>query len=177
MDNVEKIFNSLLNNGPFEAPTDYYEKLCNELLADINARMQGDPKSRVSGMRVREKLKTCVIALCYGSDDPADVPIDYIRHSLKFPLYGSDLSSEQAAGINSPVRAIRMMCVNCQSGNVAMVRQCAAINCTLWPFRMGHNPFSGRLDNSEAEALEETEEELNALEALDKKEEPVNADQ
>jgi hypothetical protein len=44
----------------------------------------------------------------------------------------------------SPVRAIRAKCVDCSGGNEAEARKCVAVRCSLWPFRMGVNPFHGR---------------------------------
>lgn len=43
----------------------------------------------------------------------------------------------------SPIKAIRAKCTDCSGGNAAEVRKCVAVNCPLWPFRMGHNPFHG----------------------------------
>jgi hypothetical protein len=44
----------------------------------------------------------------------------------------------------SPLRAIRAKCVDCSGGNEAEARKCVAYRCSLWAFRMGHNPFFGR---------------------------------
>jgi hypothetical protein len=44
----------------------------------------------------------------------------------------------------SPIKAIRAKCLDCSGGNDAEVRKCVATGCTLWPFRMGVNPFHGR---------------------------------
>jgi hypothetical protein len=41
----------------------------------------------------------------------------------------------------SPIRAIRAKCVDCSGGNVAEARKCVAVNCPLWPLRMGVSPF------------------------------------
>ncbi len=47
-------------------------------------------------------------------------------------------------GPQSPIRAIRAKCIDCSGGNAAEARKCVAIECALWPFRMGHNPFYGK---------------------------------
>ena len=44
----------------------------------------------------------------------------------------------------SPVAAIRAKCVDCSGGSMAEARKCTAINCPLWPMRMGVNPFYGK---------------------------------
>jgi len=40
----------------------------------------------------------------------------------------------------TPTKAIREKCLNCCCWNVAEVRRCAAIDCPLWPYRMGKHP-------------------------------------
>jgi len=50
----------------------------------------------------------------------------------------------------SPIRAIRAKCVDCCGGYAAEVRKCTAIDCPLWPFRMGVNPFHGKAELPEA---------------------------
>ena len=69
----------------------------------------------------------------YQADDgeligkhPGDVPSDFL--SLKFRA-------------QNPLKAIREKCLDCCCGNAAEVRKCVAVDCALWPFRMGTNPF------------------------------------
>lgn len=40
----------------------------------------------------------------------------------------------------TPMRAIRAKCLDCCCGQVVEVRLCAAENCPLWEYRMGHRP-------------------------------------
>jgi hypothetical protein len=47
-------------------------------------------------------------------------------------------------GPESPIKAIRAKCLDCCSGQASEVRKCTAINCALWPFRMGWNPFHAK---------------------------------
>jgi hypothetical protein len=44
----------------------------------------------------------------------------------------------------SPIRAIRSKCLDCSGGVASEVRKCVAVTCSLWPFRMGLNPFHGK---------------------------------
>ena len=44
----------------------------------------------------------------------------------------------------SPIGAIRSKCLDCSGGAVSEVRKCVAVTCSLWPFRMGSNPFHGK---------------------------------
>ncbi len=57
---------------------------------------------------------------------PSDVPSEGL--SLKFRA-------------QNPLKAIREKCLDCCCGNAAEVRKCVAVDCPLWPFRMGTNPF------------------------------------
>ena len=41
----------------------------------------------------------------------------------------------------NPQKAIRAKCHDCCCGHAAEVRKCVATDCTLWPFRLGANPF------------------------------------
>lgn len=40
----------------------------------------------------------------------------------------------------SPLRAIRLKCMDCCCQQIVEVRNCTVTSCNLWPFRMGHNP-------------------------------------
>src|SRR5262245_45321354 len=57
---------------------------------------------------------------------PSDVPSQTL--SLKFRT-------------QNPLKALREKCLDCCCGNAAEVRKCVAVDCPLWPFRMGANPF------------------------------------
>lgn len=48
----------------------------------------------------------------------------------------------------SSIRAIRSKCLDCCAGAASEVRKCVAITCSLWPLRMGVNPFHGRREPS-----------------------------
>ncbi len=51
----------------------------------------------------------------------------------------------------SPLRALRLRCVDCCTGSVQEVRLCAAVACPSWPFRMGKNPWRAARALSEAQ--------------------------
>jgi hypothetical protein len=40
-------------------------------------------------------------------------------------------------------KAIRANCLDCCGGQAAEIRKCVATVCSLWPLRMGRNPFHG----------------------------------
>lgn len=49
----------------------------------------------------------------------------------------------------SPLRALRLRCIDCSGGSAAEVRGCEIEKCPAWPFRMGKNPW--RAPQSEAQ--------------------------
>lgn len=49
--------------------------------------------------------------------------------------------------IKSPITAIRSHCVHCCCGQPSEVEKCTAVKCSLYPFRMGSNPFHGKAKN------------------------------
>ena len=42
--------------------------------------------------------------------------------------------------ILTPVRAIRAKCLDCCCGSAQEVKLCPITDCSLYPYRMGHNP-------------------------------------
>jgi hypothetical protein len=54
----------------------------------------------------------------------------------------------------NPSKAIREKCLDCCCANAAEVRKCVAVDCTLWPFRMGANPFRKKRELSPQQKCE-----------------------
>lgn len=42
--------------------------------------------------------------------------------------------------ILTPIKAIRSHCLDCMCGQATEVRLCPITDCSLYPYRMGHNP-------------------------------------
>ena len=40
----------------------------------------------------------------------------------------------------TPLKAIRLKCLECSAGNAQEVRLCVIPDCNLYQYRMGHNP-------------------------------------
>jgi hypothetical protein len=51
----------------------------------------------------------------------------------------------------SPLRALRLKCLDCCNGSAQEVRLCTAVDCPSWPFRMGKNPWSGPVSEARRE--------------------------
>jgi len=49
-------------------------------------------------------------------------------------------SRSEAAGVKTPVAAIRANCLDCCCGSTKAVRECPISNCTLHPYRLGKRP-------------------------------------
>ena len=49
----------------------------------------------------------------------------------------------------SPLKALRLRCIDCCAGSAQEVRLCTAVECPAWPFRMDKNPW--RAPPSEAQ--------------------------
>jgi hypothetical protein len=44
----------------------------------------------------------------------------------------------------NPIEVMRIFCLDCMGGNRAEVRRCTSVGCSLWPYRLGKNPFTNR---------------------------------
>ena len=42
------------------------------------------------------------------------------------------------------LKAIRLKCLDCCSGNPAEVRSCPSVHCSLYPYRFGHAPTDNK---------------------------------
>ncbi len=49
----------------------------------------------------------------------------------------------------TPLKAIRLKCLDCMCQNAAEVARCVCPDCSLFPFRMGTNPFNKKREYSE----------------------------
>jgi len=49
----------------------------------------------------------------------------------------------------TPIKAIRLQCIECMGFQAAFVKKCSSPLCSLFPFRMGktHSGIKGNLDN------------------------------
>jgi hypothetical protein len=45
----------------------------------------------------------------------------------------------------SPLKALRLKCLDCSNDSAQEVRLCTAVDCPSWPFRMGKNPWRAPL--------------------------------
>lgn len=49
--------------------------------------------------------------------------------------------NKPTANQRNPIKAIRRHCIACCGGSFQAVEECASVECALWAFRSGENPF------------------------------------
>lgn len=148
---LESLFESLYE---FDA-TDEYEEEANRLLALF---LSSPIKSRALRFY---RWKQAVIRAVYCTTDPKEIPLEDL---LILTSHTSDDHTrvKYAEKIRSPITAIRAYCYNCQGCDISGVRNCTAMHCALYPFRMGRNPFYGKLADADSEVVEDIEEDAEA---------------
>ena len=52
----------------------------------------------------------------------------------------------------SPLKALRVRCIDCKGGELSGVRRCGHLDCPSWPYRMGTNPWQAPLSPEVLEA-------------------------
>lgn len=166
MGEVDDMLKAILTGNGFPGTSDPYERMCNELLAQID-KASGDPdaKKRVHAFKLEDELRTAIIRMLFGDYDPKDVSADVMRHARENPIHDDFANVNMRKAMSSPMDGIRTFCTECQGNDIVGVRECAAINCPLWSFRMKSNPFFARLVGAEDEGTE-TDAELAEAEAL-----------
>ena len=53
----------------------------------------------------------------------------------------------------SPLKALRLRCIDCCAGSAYEVRRCTAVECPSWPFRIGENPWRTKRKLSEEQRI------------------------
>ena len=46
----------------------------------------------------------------------------------------------------TPIKAIRLKCIDCCCGQMKEIKLCTVINCALYPYRMGRRPDQATID-------------------------------
>lgn len=59
----------------------------------------------------------------------------------------------------TPMKAIRLKCLDCSNGNVYEIAKCPVLKCPLYQYRSGHNPNIKKKELSE-EQIEELRQRL-----------------
>ena len=51
----------------------------------------------------------------------------------------------------NPIKAIRQHCLGCSNGSMDEVANCRVVNCEIYPFRFGKNPYREKRVLTEAQ--------------------------
>lgn len=65
----------------------------------------------------------------------------------------------------SPLKAIRLRCLDCCNEQPSEVRKCTAVTCPLWPFRMSKNPWYGSGSDDDVSGAESDDFSVDNLDA------------
>jgi hypothetical protein len=69
----------------------------------------------------------------------------------------------------SPLKALRLRCIDCYGGSLKSVRGCTSTDCPSWPFRLGHSPWRKELSPERKEQLRRLGAETAATRITDQK--------
>ena len=50
-------------------------------------------------------------------------------------------SERELHAYRTPAQAMMVHCIRCKDNSVTDVRRCRSVGCSLWPYRLGTNPF------------------------------------
>jgi len=146
----------------FLKPVNQAEVESNHLLDALEELEVQTPRPVVKALKAKHLYKLALCRAVYRDQNPKSVPTDdllFIVHSGR----GDAVVNKYRERIRSPLTGIRAFCAECMGGSVSLIRECASTNCPIYPFRMGNNPFFGRLVDAEAEAVDPDVEEPTTI--------------
>ena len=78
-----------------------------------------------------------------------------LEHGLPIGRNPRTMSPDELQGLGhermSPLKALRLRCIDCCAGSAIEVRRCTAVECPAWPFRMGSHPWIEKREMSDEE--------------------------
>lgn len=127
-----------------------------------------DPKqAMLERLRWEPQLYVAACRVIHGGKDPHEVPLPDMLYCLSVTEPFIDNPEFQRAyrvRIKGPLTAIRARCMSCMEGQRTAISECASTNCANFPFRLGNNPFYGRIPEGDAVSNVEAEEAEDAAE-------------
>lgn len=100
-----------------------------------------DPRAIVS--HVEPKLRRAAAIVEYDERDPKTIPVEDLVALARTCNSKENMEVVYRNRIRNRNTAIRAFCVMC-IGGPKKVRACADVDCPIWPFRLGNNPFRRR---------------------------------
>lgn len=112
-------------------------------LVELDEATAKDDYETVNVLDIR--IEYLELKLTYWGKNPKEIPVSALRHMVD-PVIGEDpIKAKYFRRVSNPATALRAFCIHCMNGQTAEIRRCQAVQCPLWPFRMGGNPFFGKV--------------------------------
>lgn len=125
--------------------------------AGVRAYADGEPNAPSE-----KHLRRMAAAIIHGGKHPKDVPIPDLIYMIRgcpslvnIGTTETSIKQKSVDRVKGPLTAIRAYCIDCMGGSTTMVRDCTDNRCAHWPFRMGNNPFFGKIADADAEVSED----------------------
>ena len=115
----------------------------------LEARLNGlyeelENLAGIKRLKLLKEINELEQTLDWQGANPKHVDFTEIKEHVQSPRGDSDIIEKKyRARIKNRATAIRGYCVECQGGFIAGVKDCVAVTCPLFPFRMGKDPFRG----------------------------------
>ena len=69
----------------------------------------------------------------------------------------------------SPLKAIRLKCLDCCCGSSNEVKLCTVERCPLYPFREGHNPYTAKREWTEEQRAAQKARMMQNIHSVERK--------
>jgi hypothetical protein len=126
----------------------------------LGARIGSDDPEEIA--RVRASVPKILATGAQSTASPKQAPRTGAVHDERGYLKGRDprtMSPDELAEMGhepmSPLRAIRLSCLDCCAGSAQEVAMCMSLRCPSWPFRMGTNPYRKPPSGEQLQAMQE----------------------
>jgi len=94
-----------------------------------------DEKDFASFVDLEPVVNDLEFKVLYFGKNPKEIPKAALLDNLR---------NAEHQRVTNPASGVRAFCLFCMGGQAVEVRQCPAMTCPLWAFRLGKNPLFGR---------------------------------
>ena len=163
LDDLKASVDQLIRDGGYREPKEgmltYHDRMHFNKVLERYLATEDEMDQEI----VYDQLISAYGRVRFAGADPKQVPTSLIKFFQMNPsnrTFDSSNEMRSRERIKNPNKGIRSYCITCMGGAPGYVRDCPSLMCPLWPFRMGTNPFYGRLTNTDTEAEVDTSDEL-----------------